>query len=48
MSSHPPSKERVKQANEMKNLIKENGQITTTPNFFRMKKIAQEIVSKKK
>ena len=48
MSSHPPSKERVKQANEMKNLIKENGHITTTPDFFRMKKLAQEIVSKKK
>jgi predicted Zn-dependent protease len=48
MSSHPPSEQRVKQANEMKRLIKENGTVTTTPEFFRMKKIAQEIISQQK
>ncbi len=44
MSSHPPSDERVKQASEMRSLIKENGQITSTADFLKMKKIAQEIV----
>lgn len=48
MSSHPPSKARVSQAQEMKTVIKEDGQITTTNEFFRMKKIAQEIVASKK
>ena len=45
MSSHPPSKERVRQAEEMKELIKVNGKTTTTTEFFRMKKLAQELVS---
>lgn len=48
MSSHPPSKERVSQAKEMKTVIQENGSVTTTNEFFRMKKIAQEIVASKK
>ena len=48
MSSHPPSKERVAQAQEMKTLIKETGPVTTTDEFFRMKKIAQEIVASRK
>lgn len=48
MSSHPPSDARVKQAEEMKSLIKENGTITTTEEFQRMKKIAQEIVARQK
>jgi predicted Zn-dependent protease len=46
MSSHPPSKARVKQAQEMQSLIKENGSIGSTAEFQRMKKIAQEIVKK--
>ncbi len=46
MSSHPPSQARVEQAEEMKSSIKENGTITTTQEFARMKKIAQEIVAR--
>jgi beta-barrel assembly-enhancing protease len=46
MASHPPSESRVKQAEEMKRVIKENGTIITTDEFARMKKIAQEIVSR--
>ena len=45
MASHPPSKSRVAQANEMKRLIKSNGGTTVTPEFLRMKKIAQDIVN---
>ncbi len=45
MASHPPSKSRVAQANEMKILIKSNGGTTVTPEFLRMKKIAQDIVN---
>lgn len=45
MASHPPSKSRVAQANEMKRLIKGNGGTTVTPEFLRMKKIAQDIVN---
>jgi predicted Zn-dependent protease len=45
MSSHPPSKDRIRQAEEMKELIKVNGKTTTTSEFFRMKKLAQELVS---
>ena len=48
MSSHPNSKERVSQANEMKSLIKTQGGTTVTPEFLRMKKIAQEIVDANK
>ncbi len=48
MSSHPPSKARVKQAQEMEALITNKGSIGTTEEFLRMKKIAQEIVEKNK
>jgi len=48
MSSHPPSKARVKQAQEMENLITNKGTIGATEEFWRMKKIAQEIVAKNK
>jgi beta-barrel assembly-enhancing protease len=48
MSSHPPSKSRVQQAQEMQSLITENGGITTTEEFQRIKKIAQQIVAKNK
>lgn len=48
MASHPPSKSRVTQADEMKRLIKSNGGTTVTPEFLRMKKIAQEIVNSNK
>lgn len=48
MASHPPSKSRVAQANEMKRLIKSNGGTTVTPEFLRMKKIAQDIVNSNK
>ncbi len=48
MSSHPPSQNRVKQAQEMKGLIKQNGSVTTTEEFFRIKKIAQELYAQKK
>jgi predicted Zn-dependent protease len=46
MSSHPPSNARVEQAEEMKTIVKENGSISTTEEFFRMKKMAQAIVNK--
>lgn len=48
MSSHPASDKRVQQAKEMQGVIKENGSITVTEEFKRMKKIAQEIVAAKK
>ena len=48
MSSHPASDKRVAQAKEMQSVIKENGHITVTDEFLRMKKIAQEIVASKK
>lgn len=48
MSSHPPSKARVKQAKEFQSLIKENGTIGSTEEFVRMKKIAQELMAKNK
>lgn len=48
MSSHPPSKERVTQATEMRSVIKTSGGTTTTAEFFKMKKIAMELVEKHK
>jgi predicted Zn-dependent protease len=45
MSSHPPSNSRVEQAEEMKRIIKDNGNLSTTDEFLRMKKIAQSIVN---
>lgn len=48
MSSHPPSRERVKQAEEMKSVIKENGTVSSTEEFKRMKKIAQDIMARQK
>jgi beta-barrel assembly-enhancing protease len=45
MSSHPPSNSRVEQAEEMKRIIQENGKLSTTDEFLRMKKIAQSIVN---
>lgn len=48
MASHPPSKERVKQAEEMKHKTTTSGGVASTPEFQRMKKIAQEIVAQGK
>lgn len=48
MASHPPSDTRVKQAEEMKGLIKTSGGITSTAEFQRMRKIAQDIVARQK
>lgn len=48
MASHPPSNTRVKQAEEMKSLIKTEGGTTVTSEFLRMKKLAQELVAKHK
>jgi predicted Zn-dependent protease len=48
MSSHPPSNERVKQAQEMKSVIKENGSIKSTAEFQQMKKVAQDILARYK
>lgn len=45
MASHPPSQTRVSQAEEMKNQISFSGGTSVTPEFLRMKKIAQDIVS---
>ncbi len=45
MSTHPPSNSRVEQAEEMKRIIQENGNLSTTDEFLRMKKIAQSIVN---
>jgi predicted Zn-dependent protease len=45
MSSHPPSNSRVEQAEEMKQIIKDNGNLSTTDEFLKMKKIAQSIVN---
>ncbi|MCM2351718.1 MAG: M48 family metalloprotease [Bacteriovoracaceae bacterium] len=48
MASHPPSKARVSQAEEMKTLIKTTGGVTVTPEFLRMKKLAQQVVDQNK
>lgn len=48
MASHPPSKARVSQAEEMKTLIKTNGGVAVTQEFLRMKKLAQKIVEQNK
>ncbi len=48
MASHPSSDKRVAQAEEMKGLIKTTGGTTTTDEFARMKKIAQQIVEQAK
>lgn len=48
MASHPPSKTRVAQAEEMKNTITTTGGTTVTPEFLRMKKLAQQIVDQNK
>jgi predicted Zn-dependent protease len=48
LSSHPAGKERVAQAEEMKHLIQEDGKITSSDEFFQMKKIAQDMLSLKK
>jgi len=48
MSSHPPSNARVSQAKELQSLIKNNGNIGSTEEFQRMKKVAQAIVAKSK
>lgn len=45
MSTHPPSQERVDQAQEMRNLITKDGGIGSTSEFIEMKKIAQEILA---
>jgi predicted Zn-dependent protease len=44
MSSHPASGKRVRQAQEMKQVIKTEGGVTTSPEFFKMKQVAQELV----
>ncbi len=48
MSSHPSSDKRVAQAKEMQTVIKDNGTISVTEEFKRMRKIAQDIVAQKK
>lgn len=48
MSSHPASDRRVSQAQEMKNVISQNGGISVTEEFKTIKKLAIEISSKKK
>lgn len=48
MASHPSSDKRVAQAEEMKGLIKTTGGTTTTNEFSRMKKIAQQLVEQAK
>ncbi len=44
MSTHPPSKSRVAQANELKNSTPENKGIASSSEFIRMKKKAQAIM----
>jgi predicted Zn-dependent protease len=44
MASHPSSDQRVSQAEEMRGLVKTSGGVTVTPDFLRMKKLAQEMV----
>lgn len=48
MASHPSSDQRVAQADEMKNIVKTSGGLSVTPEFLKMKKIAQEMVEKHK
>lgn len=48
LASHPSSDKRVAQAEEMKRIIKTHGGTTVTPEFLKMKKVAQEIVAKQK
>ena len=45
LASHPPSKSRVSQAQEMKNKTQTEGGVSSTPEFLRMKKLAQDMVS---
>jgi predicted Zn-dependent protease len=44
MSSHPASQKRVTQAQEMKRIIKTEGGLTTSQEFFKMKQVAQAMV----
>lgn len=44
MASHPSSDQRVSQADEMKTIITVKGGTTTTPEFFRMRKVAEGMV----
>lgn len=48
MSSHPPSRERVKQAQEMRSLVQGKGAIVSTSEFTEMKKLAAEFTAKAK
>jgi beta-barrel assembly-enhancing protease len=48
MATHPPSKERVKQSEELKRKINTSGGISSTDEFVRMRKIARDIVEKAK
>jgi len=48
MSSHPPSKERVKQNEELKGKTASNHGVGSTEEFLRMKKIAQQLVTEQK
>lgn len=48
MSSHPPSNERVKQAQEMKTLVKSEGGISSTQEFESMRAIARSLMEKSK
>ncbi len=48
MASHPSSDKRVAQAEEMKSKYQNSTGIGSTPEFLRMKKIAQEIVAQNK
>lgn len=48
MASHPSSELRVSQAEEMKTIIRTQGGTTVTPEFLKMRKVAQEMVEKHK
>jgi predicted Zn-dependent protease len=48
MATHPPSGERVKQAQEMKQKISASGGIVSSPEFVEMKNIAKSLIPAKK
>ena len=48
MASHPSSESRVSQAKEMRGIIKTSGGTTVTPEFLKIKRIAQDMVANHK
>jgi predicted Zn-dependent protease len=48
LSSHPPSRERVKQANEMKSVVQSKGAIVSSSEFPEMKRLATDFTAKAK